>query len=90
MNKAELIGAVAAKAALSQKETGKVVNAIIKTVENAVGKDEKVTLMGFGTFTTLKKKSRKGINPRTKESMEIPAHKVVKFKPGLAFAEAVK
>jgi DNA-binding protein HU-beta len=90
MNKKDFIGAVAAKAALTQKETGKVVNAILKTVENALGKDEKVTLMGFGTFTTLRKKSRKGINPRTKEPMTIPAHKVVTFKAGVAFAEGVR
>jgi DNA-binding protein HU-beta len=90
MNKTELIGAVAAKAALTKKGTKKAVDAIIKTVEDAIGKGDKVTLLGFGTFTTVEKTSRKGVNPKTREPINIPAHKVVKFKLGTTFSEAVK
>jgi DNA-binding protein HU-beta len=90
MNKKEFIGAVAAKAALTQKETKKVVDAIVKTVEDAIGKGDKVALLGFGTFTTVEKKSRKGINPKTGEPMTIPAHKVVKFKAGAILSGVVK
>jgi DNA-binding protein HU-beta len=90
MNKTELIGAVAAEAALTKKETKKAVDAFIKTVENVIGTGDNVTLFGFGTFTTVGKKSRNGVNPKTREPINIPAHKVVKFKPGSAFAGAVK
>jgi DNA-binding protein HU-beta len=90
MNKTELIGAVAAEAALTKKETKKVVDAFTKTVEDAVGKGDKVTLPGFGTFTTVGKKSRKGVNPKTREPINIPARKVAKFKPGTTFAGVIK
>jgi DNA-binding protein HU-beta len=90
MNKTVLIGAVAAKAALTKKETKKAVDAIIKTVEDVVGQGDKVVLLGFGTFTTVKKTSRKGVNPKTREPINIPAHTVVKFKPGTTFVKAIK
>jgi DNA-binding protein HU-beta len=90
MNRTELIGAVAAEAALTKKETKKAVNAFIKTVEDAVKKGDKVSILGFGTFSVIKKSARKGVNPKTRESIIIPAHKAVKFKPGAEFAGYVK
>ena len=90
MNKAALIGAVAAKAALAKVETKKTVDAILETIEDAVKKGDKVVFVGFGTFSVVEKKARKGINPRTKEVINIPTRKAVKFKAGATFAEAVK
>jgi DNA-binding protein HU-beta len=90
MNKKELISVVATKASLTKKGTKKALDAIAKTVEEAIGKGDNVKLLGFGTFTIIEKKSRKGINPKTKEPITIPAHKVVKFKVSPTFAKAEK
>jgi DNA-binding protein HU-beta len=90
MNKTELIGAVAAEAALAKKETKKVIDAFVKTVKGAIKKGDKVKLLGFGTFMVVEKKSRKGVNPRTRKPITIPAHKVVKFKSGSTFTEVIK
>ncbi|MDR2385682.1 MAG: HU family DNA-binding protein [Tannerella sp.] len=90
MNKTEFIGVVAEKAALTKVDAKKVIDGFITTVEDAVKKGEKVVLKGFGTFMVLEKAAHKGINPKTKEPINIPAHKVVKFKPGLDLTECVK
>jgi DNA-binding protein HU-beta len=71
MNKNELIGAAAAKAALAKKVTKKAVDVFIKTVEEAMGNGDKVALTGFGTFATVGKTSRKGVNPETVEMKQI-------------------
>jgi DNA-binding protein HU-beta len=85
MNKKEFIGALAAKTSSTQVKAGKEVKAIIKTIENVLKKGDKITLKGFGTFSVIEKAERKGLNPRTKEPINIPAHKVVKFKSGATF-----
>jgi DNA-binding protein HU-beta len=90
MNKTALIGVVAAEAALTKKETKKAVDAFIRTVENAMEKGDKVTLTGFGSFSIIRKSARKGINPKTKLPVIIPARKAVKFKPGTEFIGYVK
>jgi DNA-binding protein HU-beta len=90
MNKTEFIGAVAANAGFSKAEAKKVVEAFIETVEDAVKKGEKVTFVGFGSFSVVEKSARKGVNPKTKERIDIPARKAVKFKPGAYFSKIVK
>jgi len=90
MNKTEFIGEVAGKAGLTKVDAKKAVEAFIKTVEGAVKKGNKVALLGFGSFTVVKKAARKGVNPKTKKPINIPARKVVKFKPGAALAKVVK
>ncbi len=90
MNKTDFIGEVAKKAELSKVDAKKAVEAFIKTVEGAVKKGDKVALLGFGSFTVVKKAARKGVNPKTKKPINIPARKVVKFKPGAALAKVVK
>jgi len=90
MNKTEFIGAVAKTAGLSKVDTKKAVDAFIKTVEGAVKKGDKVALLGFGSFSVVKKAARKGVNPKTKKPISIPARKVVKFKPGAKLAKVVK
>ena len=90
MNKTDFIGAVAGKAGLSKVDAKKAVDAFIETVEEVVKGGDKVALLGFGAFSVIEKSARKGVNPKTKKPINIPARKVVKFKPGMALAEAVK
>ena len=81
MNKTDLTNEVAAKAGLSKVDAKKAVDAILESIEQALANDDKVQLIGFGTFSVVEKEARTGINPRTKEKIEIAARKVVKFKP---------
>jgi DNA-binding protein HU-beta len=90
MNKTDFIGAVAKNAGLSKVDAKKSVEAFIKTVEGAVKKGEKVSLLGFGSFSVVEKAARKGVNPKTKKPINIPARKIVKFKPGTGLAKGVK
>ena len=90
MNKTELIAAVAEKTALSKKDSEAAVNAAICAITEALKKDEKVQLVGFGSFETKKRAARNGMNPRTKETVKIAASKVPAFKAGKALKDAVK
>ena len=83
MNKAQLIEAVAKQTKLSKKDAANAVNATIETIKKNVSK--RVTLVGFGTFKTARRKARTGRNPQTGEKIRIGAKKVVKFKPGKGF-----
>jgi DNA-binding protein HU-beta len=90
MNKTELISAVSAKAGFSKVDGKKAVDAVIKTISEEVEKGGKVAILGFGSFFVVNKAARKGVSPRTKQEIDIPARKVVKFKAGVDLAEAVK
>ena len=90
MNKAELVEEVAGKVGLTKKEAGNVVDAITSTITDSLAKEEKVTLVGFGTFQVMERKARRGVNPRTRESIQIPAKKVPKFRPGKGLREKAK
>lgn len=89
MTKAELISAVAEKSDLTKKDSDKAVSAVIDAITEALVQGEKVSLVGFGTFEVKDRAARKGINPRTKEPMPIPASKLPAFKAGKALKEAV-
>lgn len=89
MTKAELISAVAEKAGLTKKDSEKAVAAVIESITEALVGGDKVSLVGFGTFEVKDRAARKGINPRTKEPMPIPASKLPAFKAGKALKEAV-
>ena len=90
MNKTELINAIAEKASLTKVDAKNALEAAIDAITEALAKDDKVTLIGFGTFGVTEKPARTGINPRTKEKIEIPARKTVKFKAGAELADKVK
>lgn len=90
MNKTELVAAIAAKAEVSKKDAENIVNAFIETVQNAVKADDKVQLVGFGTFESKSRAAREGKNPQTGEKITIPACKVPAFKAGKAFKDLVK
>ncbi|SKA71064.1 HU family DNA-binding protein [Desulfobaculum bizertense] len=90
MTKADLIVKIAEKANITKANAERSLNAFLDTVESTLVKDGKLTLTGFGTFVVEERKARSGRNPRTGETIEIPASKVVKFRPGKLLKDAVK
>jgi len=89
MTKTDLIAAVAEKTALSKKDSEKAVAAALATITEALAAGEKVQLVGFGTFETRAREARTGLNPRTKEAIQIPASTLPVFKAGKALKDAV-
>ena len=89
MNKTELVAKVAEKSGLTKKDTEKVVAAVIDSIVEAVKSDEKVQLIGFGTFELRSRAARTGRDPRTNKPIDIPACKVPAFKAGKAFKDEV-
>lgn len=87
MNKTDLINEIAAKAGLNKQGAKDALNATLESISQALANGEKVALIGFGTFSVVEKEARTGINPMTKEKIQIPARKVVKFKPGADLQE---
>ena len=90
MKKSDLIAKIADKAGLTKKDAEKALNAFIDTVTDALAADDKIALVGFGTFETKKRAARKGKNPRTGEIIDIPAAKVPAFKAGQGLKNAIK
>ncbi|MBM3256301.1 MAG: HU family DNA-binding protein [Candidatus Moranbacteria bacterium] len=90
MNKEELVAAVAKKAGLSKKDAEGALKAAIEAIKDALKKGSKVTLTGFGTFLSAKRAARKGVNPQTGASINIPARTVPRFKAGKGLKDAVK
>ena len=86
MNKTDLINAIAEASGLTKADATKALNATTAAIANAVKNDDKVALVGFGTFSVSERPARTGKNPRTGEVIEIPAKKVVKFKAGADLA----
>ncbi|AQU76961.1 MULTISPECIES: HU family DNA-binding protein [Priestia] len=90
MKKAELIDAVATKSELTKQDTKKAVDALFEKISNTLANEEKIQLIGFGTFEVRERAARTGRNPQTGEEMTIPASKVPAFKPGKELKEALK
>jgi DNA-binding protein HU-beta len=90
MNKKELVEAMADSAEISKAAAEKALNGMLAAVTGALADTDKVTLVGFGTFSTVNRAARKAKNPRTGDLIDIPAKTVAKFKPGSKLAEAVK
>lgn len=84
MNKNDLIQMAANLSGQSQVEVKLVLNAILESISQSLKNGDSVALVGFGTFVIQERASRTGINPATKQQIQIPAKKVVKFKPGKA------
>ena len=89
MNKAELIEAVVKATNLSKKDASNAVNATFTTIKKATKKPTGVSIVGFGSFATVKRKARKGRTPQTGEPIQIKASKGVKFRAGKAFKETL-
>lgn len=90
MNKTEFINAVAEKSGLSKVDAKKAVEAFVETVSGELKEGGKVALLGFGSFSVAEKAARKGVNPKTKQPIDIPARKSVKFKAGAELTEIIK
>ncbi|MED4181465.1 HU family DNA-binding protein [Priestia megaterium] len=90
MKKPELIDAVATKSDLTKQDSKKAVDALFETISNTLAKEEKIQLLGFGTFEVRERAERTGRNPQTGEEMTIPASKVPAFKPRKELKEAIK
>ncbi len=82
MNKTELIDKIAASAELSKADAKKALDATLDAIKNALVDGDKIALIGFGTFSVNERPAREGINPATKEKIQIKAKKVAKFKAG--------
>lgn len=89
MNKSELIEAVAESAGISKAAAASAVDGFAEAIKGALKKGDQVTLVGFGTFTVRERAARSGRNPRTGETINIPASKVPGFKAGKALKDAV-
>jgi DNA-binding protein HU-beta len=90
MNKTELINSLSEETAFSKKDVTRVLESFTRIIERTLRKGEKVSLTGFGTFVLSHRPARKGINPATKEKIDIPAVNVPKFKAGKQLREFVK
>lgn len=89
MNKSELVKAIAKKADVTNANAQAVLEAFIDAVKTSLKKGDKIQLIGFGSFATVKREARKGVNPQTKKAIKIPAKKVAKFVPGKELKELV-
>ena len=90
MNKADLINAIAAESGLSKADSKKALDAFVSSVTGALKGGDKVSLVGFGTFSVSERAERTGINPSTKQAITLPAKKVTKLKAGAELSEAVE
>jgi len=90
MNKAELVEELSNQTGLTKRASREAIDAITSVITDALAREEKVTLVGFGTFRIVQRKARTGRNPQTGKELQIPARKVPKFRPGKNFREAVE
>ena len=90
MTKTELISQVAGDAQVKKVDAEKTINALIRIVSDALKKEGRLAMAGFGTFVVAERKAREGRNPQTGKPIKIPATRVVKFKPGKQLKESVK
>ncbi len=90
MTKAELVAKIASEGGITKSQADKAVDGFVSAVSNALAGGDKITLVGFGTFSVVGRAKREGRNPRTGEKLKIPASKVVKFKAGKTLSEKVK
>ena len=89
MNKGELVDKVASDVGLSKAQADRAIDSVLGGITDCLRKGEKVTLVGFGTFSVSQRKARRGRNPQTNELMKIPATKGVRFASGKKLKEAV-
>jgi DNA-binding protein HU-beta len=89
MNKQDLVAVVAEAGDLPRAKAGDVLDAVFEAITKSLKKKQEVRLVGFGTFTTSKRKAGKGRNPRTGEEIKIPATTTVRFKAGKTLKDSV-
>ncbi len=89
MNKTEFVNAIAEKEGLEKKKAEQAVNAVLEGIQDALAKGEKLQFVGFGTFEVRERPAKQGRNPKTGETINIPASKAPAFKAGKAFKDIV-
>ncbi len=89
MNKGELVATIAESGGITKVRAEMVLNKMLSNVADAIEKGERVTLSGFGSFKVVERAEQKGRNPQTGQSIVIPAHNVVKFRPGKNLCDRV-
>ena len=89
VNKSELVGKIAEQTGMTKKDTEKVVNAFVNVVQDTLTEGDTVAILGFGTFLARERPQREGRNPRTGETIQIPASRVPVFRPGRGFKTSV-
>jgi len=89
MNKADLVNEIAKETGLTKTKSSEVIDSIVEAISSSLKNGEKVTLVGFGTFTTSKRSARKGRNPKTGEVINIPGKTVARFKAGTELTKNV-
>ena len=90
MNKSELINELSEETTFSKKDVTRVVDSLTRVIGRTLKKGQKVSITGFGSFWISNRPARKGINPATKERIDLPAINVPKFKPGKNLRETVR
>ena len=90
MNKADLIEEAGSETGLTKRVSREVVDATASVITDALAREEKVTLVGFGSFQVMERKTRRGRNPQTGQVIQIPAKKIPRFRPGKSLREAVR
>jgi len=90
VNKAELVEEVVNETGLTRRTAREAVNTITSVITDALARGEKVTLVGFGTFKVMERKARTGRNPQTGQTIQIPAKKAPKFRPGKGLRDKVR
>jgi len=89
MNKKELVDSIAEKAKINKADAENALNAAVEAIADCLQKGDKITLVGFGTFSVSTREARQGRNPQNGKAITIPAKKTVKFKSGSKLAEAI-
>jgi DNA-binding protein HU-beta len=90
MTKAELVAAIAKETGIVKSKAEKALDGFVSAISGALSGGDKITLVGFGTFSVGSRAAREGRNPRTGAKIKIPASKVVRFKAGKTLSEKVK
>lgn len=90
MNKSELIEAISEETTFSKKDVTRVLASFTRIIERTLKKGDKISLTGFGTYWISKRPARLGINPTTKERIQLPAVNVPRFKPGKHLKEEIR
>lgn len=89
MNKTELIDKIAAGSGLTKTDSKKALDATLKALKDLLKAGDKITLIGFGSFSVSERPAHEGVNPSTKQKIQIPAKKIVKFKAGAELTDSL-
>jgi DNA-binding protein HU-beta len=90
MNKSELINSLSEETTFNKKDVSRILDSLIRIIERTLKRGDKVAITGFGTYWVSQRPARKGINPSTKQKIDLPAVSVARFKAGKQLRELIK